>query len=112
MLADKQKERRAYKLRALPLFDKIISDKSPSITELKKLISINERKSEPILTNHDSNALRLKHQALTTEPTAIEKTMSAEQLCESNNCLWANVKPHSQLNHLLSVKYNNSTKNF
>lgn len=89
MLADKQKERRAYELRALPLFDKIISDKSPSITELEKLISINERKSEPILTNHDSNALRLKHQALTTEPTAIEKTMSAEQLCESNNCLWA-----------------------
>lgn len=89
MLADKQKERRAYKLRALPLFDKIISDKSPSITELEKLISINERKNEPILTNHDSNALRLKHQALTTEPTAIEKTMSPEQLFNARNPLWA-----------------------
>lgn len=73
MLTDKQKERRANKLRALPLFDKIVSDKSPSIAHLEKLISINERKSEPILTIHATKALQLKYQALTTEPTTIEK---------------------------------------
>lgn len=97
MLTEKQKERRANKLRALPLFDKIVSEKSPSIAQLEKLISINERKSEPILTIHDTKALLLKYQALTTTPTSIEKTMSIEQLCESNNSLWAKDIPIQEL---------------
>lgn len=97
MLMERQKERRANKLRALPLFDKIVSEKSPSIAQLEKLISINERKSEPVLTTHDTKALRLKYRAMTTTPTTIEKTMSIEQLCKSNNSLWAKDIPIQNL---------------
>lgn len=34
-------------------------------------------------------AIRLKYQAIITEPTIIEKTMSAEQLFNAQNPLWA-----------------------
>ena len=34
-------------------------------------------------------AIRLKHQALNTKPTIIEKTMSPEQLFNARNPLWA-----------------------
>ena len=46
MLTEKQKERRADKLRALPIFDRILSDTSPSISNLEKLISINKQKKQ------------------------------------------------------------------
>lgn len=97
MLTEKQKERRADKLRALPIFDRILSDTSPSISNLEKLISINEQKSNFLLNKHQTRALQLKHKALTTNLTIIEKTMTIEQLCESNNCLWVKEIPIKNL---------------
>lgn len=89
MLSKKEKERRAQKLRALPIFTNIVRSQRPSIKNLEKLIRINERLNPPILNSYETDALQLKRQALSKAPNAIEKTMTVEQLCEINNPLWA-----------------------
>ena len=62
-------------------------EKEPDIERLKKILNNNNYNFD--YTNNQIKAIRLKYQALITEPTIIEKTMSPEQLFNIQNPLWA-----------------------
>ena len=61
--------------------------KEPDIELLKKILNNNNYNFD--YTNNQTKAIRLKYQALITEPNIIEKTMSPEQLFNVRNPLWA-----------------------
>ena len=65
--------------------DKLRNQTSPDIDELKNFLE------NPHATEYAYNprALKLKYQAMTTNPTTIEKTMSPYQLYKIDNPLWA-----------------------
>ena len=70
-----------------PIWQKYAYDKEPDIELLKKALE-----DERFLINNTETrlkALRLKYQAMTTVPTVIEKTMTPEQLYDTQNPLWA-----------------------
>lgn len=70
-----------------PIWQKYAYDKEPDIDMLKKALE-----DERFLINNTETrlkALRLKYQAMTTVPTVIEKTMTPEQLYDTQNPLWA-----------------------
>ena len=67
------------------LYDKLSEETNPSAKELKLLFS----QKAPI-DEINLRGLRLKLEAATHEPTAIEKTMSPYQLYASDNPLWTN----------------------
>lgn len=62
-------------------------EKEPDIELLKKILNNNNYNFD--YTNNQIKAIRLKYQALITEPTVIEKTMSKKQLFNAKNPLWA-----------------------
>lgn len=62
-------------------------EKEPDIELLKKILNNNNYNFD--YTNNQTKAIRLKYQALITEPNIIEKTMSPEQLFNVRNPLWA-----------------------
>lgn len=64
-------------------FDKLRAEKQPDIHELEEFFS-----QQPYDFSTIFHALKLKYCALTTVPSAIEKTMSLYQLYASNNPLW------------------------
>ena len=60
---------------------------NPTAKELKHLLDIDPRtKAIPAY----KKAIELKLQSLTQEPTAIEKTMTPEQLYNTNSPFWVN----------------------
>lgn len=65
------------------LYDKLSEETNPSAKELKLLFN-----SKAPIDEINLRGLRLKFEAVTREPTAIEKTMSPYQLYVSNNPLW------------------------
>lgn len=70
-----------------PIWQKYAYDKEPDIDMLKKALE-----DERFLINNTETrlkALRLKYQAMTTVPTVIEKTITPEQLYDTQNPLWA-----------------------
>lgn len=64
-------------------FDKLRTEKQPDIHELEEFFS-----QQPYDFSTIFHSLKLKYRALTTEPTAIEKTMSLYQLYASGSPLW------------------------
>lgn len=64
-------------------FDKLKSEKQPDAHELEEFFS-----QPPYDFSTIFHSLKLKYRALTTEPSAIEATMSLYQLYASNSPLW------------------------
>lgn len=64
-------------------FDKLRTEKQPTIQELEEFFS-----QPPYDFSTIFHALKLKYRALTTVPSVIEKTMSLYQLYASNSPLW------------------------
>lgn len=64
-------------------FDKLKIDKKPTIQELEEFFS-----QQPYDFSTIFHSLKLKYRALTTEPSAIEATMSLYQLYASGSPLW------------------------
>lgn len=112
MLSKKQKERRAQKLRALPIFTNIVRSQRPSIKNLEKLIRINERSNPPILNSYETDALQLKRQALSKAPNAIEKTMTVEQLFETGCPLWTKPYTADKIFYVIAAQKNLTKKGF
>ena len=65
------------------LFDKLTTEKQPERHELEEFFS-----QPPYEFSTIFHSLKLKYRAHTTEPTAIEKTMTPWQLYSSNNPHW------------------------
>ena len=66
-------------------FNKLKTEKLPNIRQLEDFFS-----QPPYYFNTIFHSLKLKYQALTTEPTVIEKTMTPWQLYSSNSPHWTN----------------------
>lgn len=64
-------------------FDNLKTYKNPTVQELEEFFS-----QPPYYFSTIFHALKLKYRALTTVPSAIEKTMSLYQLYASNSPLW------------------------
>lgn len=64
-------------------FDKLKIDKKPTVQELEEFFS-----QPPYGFSTIFHSLKLKYRALTTEPSAIEATMSLYQLYASGSPLW------------------------
>lgn len=64
-------------------FDKLKIDKKPKLHELEEFFS-----QQPYDFSTIFHSLKLKYRALTTEPSAIEATMSLYQLYASGSPLW------------------------
>ena len=64
-------------------FDNIKTNRKPTIQELEEFFS-----QQPYRFSTIFHSLKLKYRTLTTEPTAIEKTMSPYQLYASGSPLW------------------------
>ena len=78
-------KRRLTVSRAREIFEEIESQAYPNAADLKRLVDFHK---EPIGTYEELQALELKYQAMTYEPTTIEKTMTPLQLFEAGNPLW------------------------
>lgn len=62
-------------------YNKLRENTNPNIHELEQFLNANEA--------HKLRGLELKYQAMTTEPTTFEKTMTPYQLYQANSPLWA-----------------------
>ena len=69
-----------------PIWQKYAYDKEPDIELLEKAL---ENDGLLVDKEHSLKAIELKYQAMTTEPTIIEKTMSPKQLFDTGSPLWA-----------------------
>lgn len=66
-------------------YSKLREQVNPNIHELEQFLNANGAYEEA----HKLRGLKLKYQAMTTEPTTFEKTMTPYQLYQANNLLWA-----------------------
>ena len=66
-------------------YSKLREQVNPNIHELEQFLNANEAYEEA----HKLRGLKLKYQAMTTEPTTFERTMTPYQLYQANNPLWA-----------------------
>lgn len=66
-------------------YSKLREQVNPNIHELEQFLNANGAYEEA----HKLRGLKLKYQAMTTEPTTFEKTMTPYQLYQANNPLWA-----------------------
>ena len=66
-------------------YSKLREKVNPNIQELEQFLNANEAYEQV----HKLRGLKLKYQAMITEPTTIEKTMTPYQLYQANNPLWA-----------------------
>lgn len=69
-----------------PIWRKYAYEKEPDIKLLEKAL---ENDGLLVDKEHSLKAIELKYQAMTTEPTIIEKTMSPKQLFDTGSPLWA-----------------------
>lgn len=69
----------------LKQYNKLLKQTNPDIDELKNFLETNQHDKRTF----GVQALELKHQAMATIPSTIEKTMSPYQLYASNSSLWA-----------------------
>lgn len=69
-----------------PIWQKYAYEKEPNIELLEKAL---ENDGLLVDKEHSLKAIDLKYQAMTTEPTIIEKTMSPKQLFDTGSPLWA-----------------------
>lgn len=66
-------------------YNKLRDQVNPNSQELEQFLHTNEAYEQA----HRLRGLKLKYQAMTREPTTIEKTMTPYQLYQANNPLWA-----------------------
>lgn len=66
-------------------YNKLRDQVNPNSQELEQFLHANEAYEQA----HKLRGLKLKYQAMTREPTTIEKTMTPYQLYQANNPLWA-----------------------
>lgn len=66
-------------------YNKLRDQVNPNLHELEQFLNANEAYEQA----HKLRGLKLKYQAMTREPTTIEKTMTHYQLYQANNPLWA-----------------------
>ena len=66
-------------------YNKLRDQVNPNSQELEQFLHANEAYEQA----HRLRGLKLKYQAMTREPTTIEKTMTPYQLYQANNPLWA-----------------------
>lgn len=66
-------------------YNKLREQVNPNLHELEQFLNANEAYEQA----HKLRGLKLKYQAMITEPTTIEKTMTHYQLYQANNPLWA-----------------------
>lgn len=66
-------------------YNKLRDQVNPNLHELEQFLNANEAYEQA----HRLRGLKLKYQAMTTEPTTFEKTMTPYQLYQANNPLWA-----------------------
>lgn len=66
-------------------YNKLRDQVNPNLHELEQFLNANEAYEQA----HRLRGLKLKYQAMTREPTTIEKTMTPYQLYQANNPLWA-----------------------
>lgn len=66
-------------------YNKLRDQVNPNLHELEQFLHANEAYEQA----HKLRGLKLKYQAMTREPTTIEKTMTPYQLYQANNPLWA-----------------------
>lgn len=68
----------------------LVEETNPDIEVLSTFLeTITKSELKEAFAQNDIQALQLKHKALTTVPSAIEKTMAPYQLFETNSPLWA-----------------------
>ena len=68
----------------------LVKETNPDIEVLSTFLeTITKSELKEAFAQNDIQALQLKHKALTTVPSAIEKTMTPYQLFETNSPLWA-----------------------
>ena len=68
----------------------LVREKNPDLEVLSKLLkTVTKSELTDAFSINDIQALQLKHKALTTVPSAIEKTMAPYQLFEIHSPLWA-----------------------
>lgn len=65
-------------------YSKLREQVNPNIHELEQFLNANEAYEQA----HKIRGLKLKYQAMITEPTTFEKTMTPYQLYQANNPLW------------------------
>lgn len=65
-------------------YNKLRDQVNPNLHELEQFLNANEAYEQA----HRLRGLKLKYQAMTTEPTTFEKTMTPYQLYQANNPLW------------------------
>lgn len=66
-------------------YSKLREQVNPNIQELEQFLNANGAYEEA----HKLRGLKLKYEAMTTEPSTFEKTMTPYQLYQANNPLWA-----------------------
>ena len=62
-------------------YNKLREQVKPDVHELAEFLETGQALGHP----HKLRALKLKYQAMTTEPTTFEKTMTPYQLYQANN---------------------------
>lgn len=85
-------------------FDKLRTEKQPGIQELEEFFS-----QPPYGFSTIFHSLKLKYRALTTEPSAIEATMSLYQLYASGSPLWTSELTAKEADAVLNHTVGTST---
>jgi len=85
-------------------FDKLRTEKQPGIHELEEFFS-----QPPYDFSTIFHSLKLKYRALTTEPSAIETTMSLYQLYASGSPLWTSELTAKEADAVLNHTVGTST---
>ena len=86
------------------LFDKLTTEKQPERHELEEFFS-----QQPYDFSTIFHSLKLKYRALTTEPSAIETTMSLYQLYASGSPLWTSELTAKEADAVLNHTVGTST---
>lgn len=86
------------------LFDKLTTEKQPERHELEEFFS-----QPPYDFSTIFHSLKLKYRALTTEPSAIETTMSLYQLYASGSPLWTSELTAKEADAVLNHTVGTST---
>lgn len=89
---------------AVEIFEELKWQHHPNIAEVKTLFDF---QYGPISTKEELQALDLKYQALSHEPTTIEKTMTPAQLYDAGCPLWTNNYSIMELAYYLKEKTSN-----
>lgn len=82
----------------------LVREKNPDLEVLSTFLeTVTKSESTDWRIKSEIDALRLKHQALTTNPSPIEKTMAPYQLFETNSPLWTLSYTAMDVEHIIDA---------